>query len=216
MAVVENQLIGVLGQAGGLLLGRAVETFFLELDAQGIGQQNGAIVQRLGIQIRVFQHLAQILSGAGAVQAGLIQILRGAHENSGLAANCGAQRAEVAAGYRGQKKQRLLRVLGHVHQDSFGAHIAIPGFHAGEPFVGGRVGGAAEECDHEQVVNRLIVGQDGMNPQAVSGVQVGHFRDRQGFSGAVHGHFDLGPGQVEGSVVRPRAARRSEECEAQE
>ena len=58
--------------------------------------------------------------------------------------------------------------------------------------------------DDKQVMDRLIVGKVDMNPQPISGQQVGHTRNAQCPAGASDFHFYLWPGQIEGTIRPPR------------
>ena len=131
----------------------------------------------------------------------MIQILRGAHKCAGLAAHGGAEAAEIAASFRGEKNQRLLSVFRHRYHDSFLADLFVPGFGACEPVVGRWVCGAAEKGDDQQIVDGLAFGEIRVNPEAVAGLEVGNVGDWQRLARARNRHLDARAGQIESGGI---------------
>jgi hypothetical protein len=62
-----------------------------------------------------------------------------------------AQGSEVAAGFRGEKEQRLLSFVGNDDEDALFADGAVPGFDALVPVGRRRIGGSAKKGDDEDV-----------------------------------------------------------------
>ena len=106
------------------------------------------------------------LLDAGLLEAGLGEVLRGADEDAGAAADGGAEGGEVAAGFGGEEEDDLLGLVGDGDGDALFADLFVPGLDLGEPVVGGRVGGAAEEGGDEEVVDGLGGREVGMQPDA--------------------------------------------------
>ena len=112
-----------------------------------------------------------------------------------------AEGAEVAAGFRGEEDQGLLSFIRDIDEDAFFTRGAGPGFNASEPVEGRRVGGAAQESDHENEMSGLAFGQVGVNPEAIAGEDIGHLADREGEIAPFDMNIHLGTGQVEGGAV---------------
>ncbi len=155
------------------------------------------IEQGLGVGGRNLPHGGEILFDAGLLEAGLGEVLGGADEDAGAAADGGAEGAEVAAGLRGEEEDGLLGLVGNGDGDALFADLFVPGLDAEEPVVGGRVGGAAEEGGDEEVVDGLGGREVGVQPDLVAGLEVGDLGDGQGFAGAGDVDLDLGAGEVE-------------------
>ncbi|RDJ93199.1 hypothetical protein B4Q13_23535 [Lacticaseibacillus rhamnosus] len=94
----------VVGPGAPGVLGHRAGDRIVELDVQSAAQKYRALVKRLGIGVGSFFHLAEIFFEAHTIEAGLIQVLRGAHKCAGFAANGGAKGAEIAAGL-GRRRQ---------------------------------------------------------------------------------------------------------------
>ena len=118
-------------------------------------------------------HLGQIGFQAHPVPTGSLQVLGGADESAGAVVDGLAQGVEVAAGLRRQKDQRLLGLGGDGDKHAFIPRFAGPGLHASKPLRRGRIGGPAQEGDDQHKMRGLALGQVGMNPEPVSGQQVG-------------------------------------------
>ncbi len=101
------------------------------------------------------------------------EVLRGADEDAGTAADGGAEGAEVAAGLRGEEEDDLLGLVGHGDGDALFADLFVPGLDTEEPVVGGRVGGAAEEGGDEKVVDGLGGGRSGCSQILSPGWRLG-------------------------------------------
>ena len=74
--VVQNELIGILREARGLLFRGLVEALLIQLDAQRSRKKNGAVMQRFRIEVGIVFYFVKVSVRARAVQAGLIQVLR--------------------------------------------------------------------------------------------------------------------------------------------
>ena len=165
MGVVEHQLIRVLRKARDLLRAGLVETLLVKLHPEATGQHGGVDFQLVRIGGIGFAHRLHIFFQAQAVEAGLLQILRGTYKCARLAADRGAKRAKGAAGFRGKKHQRFFGLFGNCDEYAFFVDGLAPGFHAGKPGFGRRIGSASQERDHHQVAHRLAVWEIGMNPK---------------------------------------------------
>jgi hypothetical protein len=90
-------------------------------------------------------HGGEILLDASLFEAGFGEVLRGANEDAGPAADGGAQGAEVAAGLGGEEEDDLLGFVGTVtvtpSSRTFLCQVSI----SDEPVVGRGIGGAAQE-----------------------------------------------------------------------
>ncbi len=122
----------------------------------------------------------EIFFDAGLLEAGFEEVLRGADEDAGAAADGGAEGGEVAAGLGGEEEDGLLGLVGDGDGDAFFADFFVPGLDPGEPVVGRRVGGAAEEGGDEEVVDGLGGREIGMEPELVAGLEVGDLGDGEG------------------------------------
>ena len=60
VAVIEHQLIGILGQARFLLLARLLEAIVIQFDIETSGQEHGAIVQRSRVAVRHLSDRVQV------------------------------------------------------------------------------------------------------------------------------------------------------------
>ena len=87
----------------------------------------------------------------------------------------------------------------------------LSGFDAGEPGGGGWVGGASEEGDDEEVVDRLRGGQVGVEPELVAGLEVGNRGDGQGDAATGDMDVDFRAGEVEASLAVSRVVRGEED-----
>ena len=104
-------------------------------------------------------HGFEIGIDAGLLEAGLGEILRGTNEDAGAALNGGAKGGKIATGFWREEKDGLLGLGGNGNGDAFFADFFVPGFDAGEPLVGWRVGGAAEKGGDEEVMDGLGGGE---------------------------------------------------------
>ena len=153
VAVVEEGLVAGLGEAGGLGIGRTFEAVAIGLEVEGAGEEVRVFGERLRIVGWNATDGGEVGFDAGLFEAGFDEVLRGADEDAGAAADGGAEGAEVAAGFRGEEEDDLLGLVGHGDGDALFADLFVPGLDAEEPVVGGRVGGAAEEGSYEKVVD---------------------------------------------------------------
>ena len=197
VSIVQNERLLALRQAGRLQLGNPVEAFRVDLDGQAARQQRSRLRQLGRIGVVEAADGGQIAFQARTVQRGLIQVLRGAHECAGTPAHRAHQGSEIAARFRGEKHQHLLRALGHGHRQSVMRAFAGPGLAGEEPALGRRIGRAAQKCGHHQIMGGLGGRQIGFDPKAVAGDEIGNLGGRQGLRAA--GDFDLegGAGEIE-------------------
>ena len=84
-----------------------------------------------GVGLRGDFDLGEVGFEAHPVPAGGLQILGGADKGAGTAADGGAQGAEVAAGFRGEKDERLLGLIGNGDEDALFARAARSRFPRG-------------------------------------------------------------------------------------
>ncbi len=211
VAVVEEGLAAGLGEAVGLGVDGLLEAVAVGLEVEGAGEEVGVFGEGLGVVGRDAAHVGEIGFDAGLFEAGFGEVLRGADEDAGAAADGGAEGAEVAAGFGGEEEDDLLGFGGHGDGDAFFADFFVPGLDLGEPVVGGRVGGAAEEGGDEEVVDGLGGGEVGMQPDLVAGLEVGNLGDGQGTVVAGDVDVDLGAGEVETRGVCVEGGREEEE-----
>ena len=111
-----------------LLLAGFGKTVAVQLDVQAARQQHRAIVKGTGVKARGLADGTQVFVEALAVEAGLVQILRGAHEHTWHSAHRPAEGRKSAAGFRRQERQHLLRILRNGHNDPFLLHLPRPRF----------------------------------------------------------------------------------------
>ena len=221
MCVVQHQLIGVLREARHLLRGGLVEALLIEAHVQTASQHCCARFQLLGIGGVGLANRFQIFFETLALEAGLLKILSGADESSGLAANRRAERAEGATGFGSEKYESLLGFVGNDDKNSFVADGLVPGFDASKPGIGRRIGRATQKNDDHQIADGLAVGKIGMHPEAVSAAGDWELRAMGRVdSGALHANFDFRTNEVKSVVVgagRGQAAkhkRNNEETDA--
>ena len=203
VAVVEQHLVAALGEAVVLLVDGLLEAVVVGLEGEGAGEQGGVVGEGLGVTGGDLAHVVDVALDAGLLEAGLVEILGGADEGAGAAFDGGAEGAEVAAGLGGEEEQDLLGLGGDGDEGALLADLGVPGLDAGEPAVGGRIGGAAEEGDDHEVVHRLGGGEVGMDPELVAGLQVGDLGDGQGEVAAGDADLELGTGEIEAGAVGP-------------
>src|SRR5712671_796212 len=177
MRVVEDELIGILSEAGNLLRARLVKTLLVETNIQTSRQQRGAGFQLLGIAARFFANCGQIFFEPQPVEARLFQILRGSHKRSGLASDSSAQGVESASRLRSQEDQSLFSFFGNGDENTFIAGGLIPGFDASKPGIRRRISGPAQKRDDHKIMHRLSVRQVRMHPKAVSSLEMRNLGD---------------------------------------
>ena len=208
MAVVEQGLAAGLGEAVILQVERALEAVGIRLQVEGAGEQVGVLLERFAVAWRDLLHCVEILFDAALFEAGFRKILRGADEDAGSTLDGGAEGAEVAAGFRRQKEDGLLRLVRDRDGDAFFANFFVPGFYAKEPVIGRRVGGAAKKGSDEQVVRGLAGGEVGVKPDPVAGLEIWHGSDRKHDAAAGDANVDPGTGQIEAGLCARRNARK--------
>ncbi len=197
VAVVEESLVAGLGEAAVLHVDGELEAVVVRLEVEGAGEEGGVVEHGLGIGGRDLAHGGEILLDAGLLESGLGEILGGADEDSGAVTDGFFEGAEVASGRRGEEEDGLLGLFGDGYADAFFADLGVPGFDAGEPVVGGWVGGSAEEGGDEEVMDGLGGGKIGVQPDLVAGLEVGDVGDGEGAGVAGDTDFDAGAGEVE-------------------
>ncbi len=201
-AVVEDERALALLQAGGLLIGGALEAVLVELERERPGERLGF---RLDL-VRVLDRAQGLEVGvdAFAVQAGQVQVLGRAHKGSGPASHRALQRRKVTAGLRREQNHDLLGTGRDDQVHALLLYLLVPGFDLVEPAVRGRIGGPAQKRGYHQVVDGLVLAQYGVKPQAVAGLQVGHLADGQGLARALHLDLERRTLEVELGVLRAR------------
>ncbi len=184
-------------QTGRLKLGNPVQAFLVELDREAACEQRSRLGQLGGLGIAQRTNRGQVALQAGAVQSGLVQLLRGAHECARPSAHGAHQRLEVPAGFRREEHQHLLRTLRHRDRHALDRAFTGPRFAGEEPALRRRIGRSAQKRRDQQVMRGLRGGQVRLDPDAVADRQVRNLRGRQG--ARAPGDLDLehGTGQVE-------------------
>ncbi len=211
MAVVEEGLVAGLGEAVGLGVEGLLEAVAVGFEVEGAGEEVGVLGESFGVVGWNAVDVGEVDLDAGLLEAGFDEVLRGADEDAGAAADGGAEGGEVAAGFRGEEEDDLLGLGGNGDGDALFANVFVPGLDLGEPVVGGRVGGAAEEGGYEEVVDGLGGRQVGVQPELVSGQEVGDLGDGQGLAGAGDVDVNLWAGEVEARRVGAKCCGEEEE-----
>ena len=214
VAVVEKRLRAGLGEAGELHVDGLLEAGLVGLEGEGAGEQVGVLLERGGVGGRDAADVGEVLLDAGLLEAGFGEVLRGANEDAGAAADGGFQGGEVAAGLRREEEDGLLGLLGHGDEDAFLADVLLPGLDACEPVLGRRVGVAAEEDADEEVFDGLGRREVGVQPDAVAGLEVGNLGDGEGDAVARDADVDARADQVKARVdgeARPDEAEQKDE-----
>ncbi|MCU1252807.1 MAG: hypothetical protein JWQ49_5836, partial [Edaphobacter sp.] len=211
MAVIEEGLAAGLGEAVGLGVEGLLEAVTVGLEVEGAGEQVGVLGEGLGVVRWDKADVGEIGFDAGLFEAGLGEVLRGANEDAGAAADGGAEGAEVAAGFRGEEEDDLLGLGGHGDGYALFADLFVPGLDLGEPVVGGRVGGAAAKGGDEEVVDGLRGGEVGVQPDLVAGEEIGDLGDGQGAVVAGDVDVHLGASEVEARGVGVERGAEEEE-----
>ena len=101
--VVEHQAVGVLHQARGLLLRRLIEALLIDFDVEASRQKFRLVFGCFGITIIDRLHAGQVGIEPGSIEAGLVQVLRGANKSARTSAHSIAEGGKVAAGFRSEK-----------------------------------------------------------------------------------------------------------------
>ena len=210
VGIVQHQSVGVLHQAGRLLVGGLVKALLVDLDAQGARQVLGAHLQQLWIGQGSGFHLGQVGLQAHTVEAGCLQILGRPHKGAGAVAHGSAQRCEIPARLRSQKDQRLLRFSWNSDENTFLPRLATPGLHARKPLRRRRVCDPAQEGNNQNIMGRLALRKIGMNPQPVPWFEVRHLADGQSRFPALHTHVHLGTCKIECRGVGGESGRGKE------
>ena len=216
VGVVEDHALGVLGQAGRLLVGGLVKALLFELDAEGAGGEFGLLLQGLGVGLAGGADLGEVGFKAHAVPACRLQVLGGANEGAGTVVDGFAEGAEVAAGFRRRKMRACWASLGTSDEDAFFAGGAGPGFDAGEPVERRGIGGAAEESDDQNEMSGLAFGEIGVNPESITGEEIGHLADGQGEVASFDVDIDFWTGQIKGRAIGKKGNRETKEPQKQQ
>jgi hypothetical protein len=198
--VIQQRLGSGLGEAGKLRVDRLLEAFRVGFESEGAGEQIGVLLQICGVRGRDATYGSEILFDAGLLEAGFDEVLLGADENAGMAFYGGAEGGKVAAGFGSHENDDLLGLGGDSDERALLPDMLVGGVDAGEPVVGRRVGGAAQEADDHEVFDRLGGGQVGMDPEPVTGLQVGDLGDVERFAGAGDADVDPGAGEIEARI----------------
>ena len=211
VAVVEEGLGAGLGEAVGLDVDGFLEAVAVGLEVEGAGEEVGVLGEGLGVVGRDAADVGEIGFDAGLLEAGFGEVLRGADEDAGAAADGGAEGGEVAAGFGREEEDDLLGFVGDGDGDALFADFFVPGLDLGEPVVGGRVGGAAEEGGDEEVVDGLGGREVGVQPELVAGQEVGDLGDGEGSAVAGDVDVDFGAGEIEARGVGVECGAEEEE-----
>ena len=196
MAVVKEGLSSGLSEAEGLLVYGAFEAVGVGFEGEGAGEQVGVLGDGRGIVRGDVLHFSDVLFYAGLLEASLNQVLVCSDEDAGTAFDGGAEGGEVATGLWREEEDDLLGLGWDGDGDAFFADLFLPGFDAGEPFIGRWVGGAAEEGGDEEIFDRLGGREIGVQPDLVAGLEVGDGGDGERDAGAADVDIDLGAGEV--------------------
>ena len=211
VAVVEKGLGAGLGEAGELHVDGLLEAGLVGLEGEGAGEQVRVLLELVGVGGRDAADVGEVLLDAGLLEAGLGEVLRGADEDAGAAADGGLEGGEVAAGLRREEEDGLLGLLGDGDEDALFAHVLLPGLDAREPVLGRRVGVAAEEDADEEVLDGLRGWEVRVQPDAVAGLEVGDLGDGEGDAVAGDAHVDARTDEIEPRVdgeARPNEAEQ--------
>ncbi len=111
MTVVEDQRVLPLHQAGRLQLRKPVEALLVDRMPRLRASSGVVSFSTAGLAALSAADGREIALESRAIERGLVQVLRGANECAGATAHGVDQRFEIAAGFRRQEDQRLLRVL---------------------------------------------------------------------------------------------------------
>ncbi len=201
VAVVEEGLGSGLGEAGGLGVDGFFEAVAVGLEVEGAGEEVRVLGEGLGVVWRDATDVGEVGFDAGLLESCFEQILRGADEDAGAAADGGAEGGEVSSGFGCEEEDDLLGLVGDGDSDALFADFFVPGLDVEEPVVGGRVGGAAEEGGNEEVVDGLGGREVGAEPDLVAGEEIGHLGDGEGAAIAGDVNVDFGASEVEARGV---------------
>jgi hypothetical protein len=197
VAVVEEGLVAGLSEAVGLGVEGLLEAVAVGFEVESAGQEVGVLGESFGVVGWNAVDVGEVDLDSGLLEAGFDEVLRGADEDAGAAADGGAEGGEVAAGFRGEEEDDLLGLGGYGDGDAFFTNVFVPSLDLGEPVVRGRVGGASEEGGYEKIVDGLGGREVWVQPELVSGQEVGDLGDGQGFSVAGDVDVDAGASEVE-------------------
>ena len=201
--VVEQGLVAGLDEAVVLQVHGTLEAVLVGLEVEGAGEKVGVVEEGLGIGGGGLANGGDVFLDASLLEACLEQVLGGADEGAGAAADCFFKGGEVAAGFGSEEEEGLLGLVGNGDGDSLVGFV-IPGLDLGEPLVGRWVGAAAKERDDEQKVDGLSGRQVKMEPELVAGLEIGDVSDGKGLAVAGDAGVDLGAGQIEARAVGGR------------
>jgi len=211
VAIVEQALVAGLSETAGLGVEGLLEAIAVGLEVEGAGEEVGVVGEGLGVVGRNAADVGEIDLDAGLFESGLDEVLRGADEDAGAAADGGAEGGEVAAGFRGEEEDDLLGLGGDGDGNALFANLLVPGLNFGKPVVGGRVGGAAEEGGDQEVADGLGGGQVGVQPDFVSGLKIGNLGDGQSAAGTGDMDVNFGADEVEARRVGAQGRDEKEE-----
>ncbi len=214
VAVVEESLVAGLGEAVGLSVDGLLEAVAVGLEVEGAGEEVGVFGEGFGVVGGDAADVGEVGFDAGLLEAGFEEVLRGADEDAGAAADGGAEGGEVAAGLGGEEEDDLLGFGGDGDGNAFVADFLVPGLDLGEPVIGGRVGGAAEEGGDEEIADGLGGGEIGVEPELVAGLEVGDLGDGQSAAVAGDVDVDLGAGKVEARGVGVKGGSEKQDSQS--
>ncbi len=179
-----------------------LQAFFVELDAQAARKQRRNFLQLFWIGGVDLAHRVEIDIQAGAIEASLIQILRGANERAGTSANCADQRLEIAVCRRSEEEQHLLRAFRHGYSETTcRLKLLVPCLGLEEPVFRRRIRRATQKRRDQQVMRSLGLRKIRMNDQHVANSKIRNLGDRQRLVSPRDLHFKPGAGKVERSGI---------------
>jgi hypothetical protein len=215
VAVVEHQGVLLLQQTGRLQVAGLGEAGLVDLDPQAAGEARRGRLQGVGVGAVGFAHAVQERLQPRPVQVQLSEVLRGPHEHPRARPHGPRQRPCVAAGVGGEEQDHLLRARRH-DQVEAAASLGRPALVGGEPPLGRRVGGPAQERGHQQVMRPGPGRRLGLDMDPVAGGEVRRLGDRQGRGPAGDGDLERRTGEIELRLVGPGGAGGGPEAKAQE
>ncbi|MEG8014920.1 hypothetical protein [Sphingomonas sp. 22R3R2A-7] len=149
----------------------------------------------------------------GTIERGLVQLLRGTHERTGLFADRIDDRV-IPATRLGREEQDQLARAGR-HGEVERVLLALPRLGLREPGFRGRIGRAAQKRGDEHIVHALIARQFGADRDPVSLAQIGNLPDRQRRPAMGHGDAQRRAGKVERGGIRMRLGQREQRSQQQ-
>jgi hypothetical protein len=209
VGVIEKGLVAGQSEAVVLLIDGTFEAVLVGFEVEGASEKIWVIEHRLGIGRRNLAHGSDVFFDAGLLEARGCEVLRGADEDAGAAADGLAECGEVTSGFGGEEEDRLLGFIGDGDGYALLDGAAIPGFYAGKPVVRRRVRRAAKEGEDKEEMDGLAGGKFGMQPELIAWLEVWDFGDGKGPVASGDADIDLWTFEVETRLSKSRAAGES-------